>query len=362
MSIDSIVMDVIDGKKKAPFFSQVLRACSLLYGSAVAFRHFAYRLGVCKTHKAGVLVVSVGNIACGGTGKTPFVRFIAKSLLPGSQVAILSRGYRSASEHLAHPILITGENGPLFAAAVCGDEPYLLASSLPGAAVWVGKHRHKAARRAAENGTDVIILDDGMQYRKLARDIEIVIVDGQDMLAGGRLLPSGRLRDFPYRLRSADLVVVNHADENIPFSVYQQQLRSLTEAPFITVRMRSIAQTGELIRGRPVGVFCALGRPDRFVAAVGNFPSQVMDVLTAPDHSSFPEAALQNFALACRKKGAEALVCSAKDAVKLPPQLRLDLPLVILDAEMEILQGHDTWKAMLDRIKTQSVSMKGNYL
>lgn len=366
----SKVLDIIDGKRKAPFLSYALRVCSLLYGSAVAFRHLAYRLGVCKTHKIAAFVVSVGNIACGGTGKTPFVRFITKSLSPGCKIAILSRGYRSPSEHLPHPVLITGEHGPLLSAAVCGDEPYLLASTLPGVAVWVGKHRHEAARRSAQKGTDVVILDDGMQYRKLARDIEIVIVDGQDILAGGRLLPAGRLRDFPHRLRSADLIVVNHAQEDISLSAYQQQLSPFTQAPLITVCMRPVVQDefmkravqgGELIEGRPVGVFCALGRPDRFVAAVRNFPAQVVAVLTAPDHSSHAEASLQNFALLCRKKGAEALVCSAKDAVKLPPRLALDLPLVILDAEMEILQGQDTWNAMLDRIKTQIELRKRSY-
>lgn len=356
MSLETKVLDIIDGKKKAPLLFPLLRACSFAYGSGVALRHLAYRLGVCKSHQVASFVVSVGNIACGGTGKTPFVRFLAKALRDSNKVAILSRGYRSPSEHARHPLLISGGDGPLLSAEVCGDEPFLLASSLSGVSIWVGKHRHEAARRASEQGADIVILDDGMQYRKLSRDVEIAIVDGQDLLAGGRLLPAGRLRDFPGRLKSADLIVVNHAEKETPLSVYEETLRAFTQAPLITVRSRPVAKPSESIAGRRVGVFCALGRPDRFFDAIREVVSDVVGAMAAPDHMSISEEDLGNFAAHCRKKGAEALVCSAKDAVKMPQAMNLDLPFIVVDAEIELLQGHDAWHALLERIQEKRKS------
>lgn len=350
MSLETKILDIIDGKKKPSFWLPALRVCSFLYGVGIASRHLAYNLRLCKTHTVPTCVISVGNIACGGTGKTPFVRFLAKAL-NSSNVAILSRGYRSSSEHLPEPLLISGEHGPVLSATTCGDEPYLLASALPGVKVWVGKHRYKAAHSASVLGIDAVILDDGMQYRKLTRDIEIVLVDGHDILAGKRLLPSGRLRDFPSRLRSANLIVINHAEEAVTLSSYEAQLRPFTQAPCITVRTRSVPLSGKSIAGKSVGVFCALGRPERFFSAVRNFPSHIVATLVAPDHTGFSADALHYFALDCQQKGAEFLVCSAKDSVKLSSRYNLPLPLVVMDTEIEILHGKETWEKLLDRIK-----------
>ncbi len=356
MSLETGLLAIIDGRKKAPLLTPVLRACSLLYGSAIALRHAAYHLGISKSYRAPSFVVSVGNIACGGTGKTPFVRFLAKALSPASKIAILSRGYRSPSEHVHAPLLISGKEGPLLSADVCGDEPYLLASSLPGVSVWVGKRRLEAARMASEQGSEVVILDDGMQYRKLKRDLEIVLLDGSDLLAGGRLLPAGRLRELPRRLCSADLIVITHADEKIPPSAYQEKIRRFTEAPLITVRTRSVVD-GAPIAGRRVGLFCALGRPDHFVASIKQSASEVVAVLTERDHANFSEESLKNFSEECRKKGAEALVCTTKDAVKIPAHLALSLPLAVADAEIELLQGQEVWQALLDRIQQKRRSL-----
>lgn len=350
MTLEMKVLDVIDGKRKATFLFPFLRLCSFFYGSGVALRHLAYHLGICKTQRANTFVISVGNIACGGTGKTPFVRFLTQALTKTCKTAILSRGYRSSLEHLKQPCLISDDQGPIVPATVCGDEPYFLAASLPGVKVWVGKHRYKAAKQAAQQKVDVAILDDGMQYKKLERDIEIAILDGQDILAGGKLLPSGRLRDFPFRLRSADLIVINHAEETVPLAAYQEKLRSYSRAPFISVRMRNLMRSGIDIRGQKVGVFCALGRPERFVQAIENYPAHVVATLFAPDHRNFQDEALRAFARECQQKGAMALVCSSKDAVKLGADLDLELPLVIVDGEMEILQGHETWKTFLESI------------
>src|SRR5579885_3681888 len=156
MSLEAKILDIVDGKKKAPLLFPLLRACSVAYGSGVALRHFAYGIGLFKTHSANAFVVSVGNIACGGTGKTPFVKFLAQALKDSHRIAILSRGYRSSVEHQHEPLLVTNES-----AEVCGDEPHILASSVPDAMVFAGKYRLKAAKQAQERGASIIILDDG---------------------------------------------------------------------------------------------------------------------------------------------------------------------------------------------------------
>jgi tetraacyldisaccharide 4'-kinase len=345
------VLDLVDGKRRAPLLSPLLHVSSFLYASGVALRHGAYRLKILPTRRVPSLVISIGNIACGGTGKTPFVRRLAQELAVTRKVAILSRGYRSSFEHCASSVLISGENRPLFPAALCGDEPYLLASSLPQVDVWVGKHRVGAARLAAEQGAEVVILDDGMQYRKLERDCEIVILDGEDLFAGGRFIPAGRLREFPYRLKGADLVVINHARADIPLAHYQEKLRVFTDAPLITVRTRSSVQKGSSIANRRVGVFCALGRPQRFFRSVQEFPAEIVATLTTSDHTRFSDEELRRFATQCREKKAEALVCTAKDAVKLDSLHFLDLPLVVLDAEMDILEGDAAWQNLLNRLQ-----------
>ncbi len=357
MFLENTVLDIIDGKKRAPLFSLLLRLCSLFYASAIVFYHLAFRLKVCKTYRAETLVVSVGNIACGGTGKTPFVRFLAKALSKECKVAILSRGYRSSSEHLPQPLLITGKERPLPPVTVCGDEPYLLASSLPDVDIWVGKHRHEAARLAAAQGRDIVILDDGMQYRKLHRDSEIVILDGRDILGSHRMLPFGRLRDFPRRLIAADLIVINHVEENGSLHLYEEKLRKFTRAPLVAMRMRSIIQKGESIAGQAVGVFCALGRPEHFFRAVEQFPCHIVARKILRDHDALTEKDVRAFAALSLQKGAQALVCSAKDAVKLSSSLHVDLPLVVLDVEVEILKSHLYWDAWLASLKQKRKSL-----
>ncbi len=323
---------------------------SKFYQVGLVLRHHAYDQGWFASEKVPACVVSIGNIACGGTGKTPIVQKLAKELSAHRKVAILIRGYRGGAEHFDPPCLVSEGDGPLVDAALAGDEAFLHASALPGVSVWASKYRTKAAHLAIENGAEIILLDDGMQHRRLKRDIEIAVIDGCDDLLKQKFLPSGRLRDLPQRLKFAHAVIVHHAPEVLD-TVFQQ-LRTFTDAPFIATRMMPTAESKKRLSGRKVAMFCAIGRPERFEATLKNLKADVVLRLCLRDHSEFEQKELGRFAEEAKKEGAEVLVCTRKDFVKLPSAL--NLPIVVLDAEVGVVEGQNSWENLLQQILLQT--------
>jgi tetraacyldisaccharide 4'-kinase len=160
-------------------------------------------------------VISVGNLAVGGTGKTPLVAWIARRLRADGLVpAVVSRGYGGTAG--PGPLVVSTGEGPRVNARTCGDEPHLLARSLKGVIVVVGANRIEGARSAAAAGAAVVILDDGFQHRRLARDLDIVVLDGRSPFDGGQVLPRGSLREPPSFIARAQLVVLTRLRENDP--------------------------------------------------------------------------------------------------------------------------------------------------
>ena len=253
MQLETHVLEIMEGRRRG---KAVLRTLSYLYRAGVALRNRFYDAGLLKARDAGLPVISIGNISAGGTGKTPFVKLLAEELSKKFQVAILSRGYHSTSEKTEQVFQVTSETDVAF----CGDEPYWLARCLPQVQVWVGKSRLEAARRAKENGAQLILLDDGMQHRQLKRNMEIVLVDGEDPFGNGFFLPRGLLRDSPLRLNKAHfLIVIKPTRIGI-----KKELTSLTKAPLILAERR----TEVSLIGKKVAVFCAIAKPQKFLQSV----------------------------------------------------------------------------------------------
>jgi len=326
--------------------SRTLSALSALYSRGLRCRHLAYDRGWFASTAVPACVVSVGNIAWGGTGKTPIVQKLAKELVSKYKVAVLSRGYRGGAEYFDPPLLVSHGSGPLVEAALAGDEAFMHALALPNVEVWSSKYRVEAARLAIARGAEVLILDDGMQHRKLKRDMEIITLDGGDHLLKQKLLPSGRLRDLPERLRCADVIIVHNAQTN--FEERSQEIRKFSDAPLIATQMSPKAESIEAIANRRVAMFCAIGRPQRFESTLRSLNTEIVDRLCVRDHSAFPKKKLTRFAENAKKKGAEMLVCTRKDFVKLP--LNLGLFPVVLDAEVSIIDGHHAWEALVKQI------------
>ncbi|HUD01417.1 MAG TPA: tetraacyldisaccharide 4'-kinase [Rhabdochlamydiaceae bacterium] len=331
--LESYVLDIMEGRRKG---RSLLRALSYLYRTGVALRNEAYDVGVLKAHDAGLPVVSVGNIIAGGTGKTPFVKFLAEELLKKFQVAILSRGYRSDAEMTGAVLQVT----PQTDVASCGDEPFWLAHYLPKAQVWVGKNRIESARRAKENGADIVLMDDGMQHRQLKRDIEIVLVDGEDPFGKGFFLPRGLLRDSPERLKKADcIVVIQPISEQI-----ESQLRQFTDAPIILAQRK----TDVSLKGKKVAVFCAIGKPQKFLQAVRDAGGEIVASFFKPDHDPFYPEELNKFA---EESSADILVCTEKDQVKL--KFQCSLPIIPLTSRLEISESNADWQELLNKIQSR---------
>lgn len=334
MPLESFVLDIMEGKRRGRPF---LQALSYLYHAGVTLRNEAYDTGLFKAHDAGLPVISIGNISAGGTGKTPFVKFLAEELSKKFQVAILSRGYHAKIEQTDDVIQVDAQTDVSW----CGDESYWLAHRLPKVQVWAGKNRLQSAELAKEQGADVIILDDGMQHRQLKRDIEIVLVDGEDPFGKGFFLPRGLLRDSPARLKKADyIVIIEPCADGI-----EKQLRDYTNAPLIFAQRVSDVS----LKGKKVAAFCAIGKPQKFFRSIREAGGEIVASFIKPDHDAFYSDELQKFAA---ESSADVLVCTEKDQVKLL-HLNSQLPLIPLTTHLKISKNEIAWQELLNKIQSR---------
>jgi tetraacyldisaccharide 4'-kinase len=290
--------------------SAALYPVSLLYRVVVALRRAAYAHGVLGATRVGVPVVIVGNIYVGGTGKTPLVLWLARFLREhGRHPGIVSRGYGGSA---AHPVAVSTNSS----AAAVGDEPMLLARR-SGCPVWIGRDRVATARAllAAHPECDVLIADDGLQHYRLARDVEIAVVDGTRGLGNGLMLPAGPLREPAARLRSVDAVVVN-GEPGSSFDFATATLRAngveysmrLTGSRFRNLRDPTFEVGAEHFHGKRVFAIAGIGNPPRFFSHLENL-GIAFSARAFPDHHAYVASDLAI-------PDADAVVMTEKDAVK----------------------------------------------
>jgi tetraacyldisaccharide 4'-kinase len=289
-----------------------------------------------------VPVVSVGNLSWGGSGKTPLIAALAAHLRDGGmRVAVLSRGYRSASRGVR---LVSAGEGPLLGPRVAGDEPVLLAGQLPGVAVVVGPDRAEAARHALERLSprpQLLLLDDGFSHLRLYRDLDLLAFPAADPFAGGRLPPSGRLREPLASVRHADAALLTGAQQAGEGQALAEALRPFGFqgpgfASFSRLSPpRPVGPGAELRRGARVLLVAAIARPQAFFAAARAQGLEVAGELGLPDHHSYPASTLEEIDRAAAAAGAEAVVVTGKDRVKLQGRLRAALYELPLRAEPE---------------------------
>ena len=187
-----------------------LSPLSRLYGKALELRAGWYASGRIVSHALPRPSISVGNLTFGGTGKTPLVEFLARRLrFEGWRPAILSRGYGRASRGV---VVVSAGEGPLVTAERGGDEPVALARATSGIIVVVGERRVEAARRAADLGADLFVLDDGFQHLAVARDVNLLLFDARDPFGGGSTPPRGRLREPLDAMRRADAILFTRVE------------------------------------------------------------------------------------------------------------------------------------------------------
>lgn len=309
------------------------------YALAMRVRRWAYRRGVLASHEAPLPVISVGNVTAGGTGKTPMVAWIVHRLAEaGRAPAIVTRGYRAAKSGGAERK---------------SDEAALLAE-LTGAAVIVEPDRVAGSRRAADGGADVVVLDDAFQHQRIRRDLDIVLIDAVEPLGFGHCLPRGLLREPPRALRDAGAIVITHADE-VPadrLAALRERLARLCgpEAVFAEARHKPVAVIDEAgqrrepdgLKDRNVAAFCGLGCPEHFFAALEGLGANLVDSTALDDHAPYSLAGLQRMSDRARALGAEAMVTTQKDHVRLAhlagPR---DVPIWQLTIEIELTAGRE---------------------
>ncbi len=309
----------------------LLLPLSGLYGAGVALRLALYRRGVLAVRGAARPVVSVGNVAAGGTGKTPFVRWLAGELLRrGRHPSILTRGYGRASRGT---VVVSDGRGALASVADSGDEPALLARALPSVPIVAAARRRIAAARAETLGTpvDLHILDDGFSHVALARDVDVVLLDATAPDAGGALLPAGRLREPLSSLARADLLVVTkteQADAGPALEIARRfapgvpVYRARTEVLGVTGRDGLPVEPGDLPAGTTVAV-AGIARPEAFRATLASVGIEPAELLAFRDHEPYGPATVGRIERALEESGATAVVTTEKDAVKLDGLLRV---------------------------------------
>jgi tetraacyldisaccharide 4'-kinase len=291
-----------------------------------ALRAASYRGGLLPQARLGGPVISVGNLSVGGSGKTPLVAWIAQRLRDaGLLVAVLSRGYGGSFR--GDCLLVSDGTSVLAGVAEAGDEPVMLARALPGVVVAVGPRRDVVGRAVQERfGRPVFVLDDGFQHLRLRRDLDVLCLGPGD--ATDWPLPAGRLREFARAGARAD-VSVRILEEGEPASGPHFFARRRTEG---FTDLRGGVQDAPRRAGLLSGVAC----PERLEADVRSLGVEVLAHSRYPDHHRFRAQELESAAQDARKRGADALVTTAKDAVRLP-EAALPLPLLVLSMRLELL-------------------------
>lgn len=313
-----------------------------LYAAVVRLRAAAYRRGILKSQRATVPVISVGNLTFGGTGKTPMVAALVRDLVArGRRPAVLTRGYGRRGRGA---LTLVGPDAGV-PAEIAGDEPLVLSAALPGVPVVVDSDRARGTARAAAGGSDVVVMDDGFQHLALERDLDIVLVDAGDPWGGGRVPPSGRLREPLGALRRASAVVVT----KLPADGWEGVLAKISAraerlAPGLAVMGARLVPSGlaspdgitepGALKGRRVLAFAGLGRPEGFLDTLEEVGAELAGFLPFRDHHRYSEADVARVIEEARRLDALP-VTTAKDGVKLPAEA----PVAVLDVRMEPLDG-----------------------
>jgi tetraacyldisaccharide 4'-kinase len=363
---------IITGNEQARLFSfeSFLLMVSLVYGGAVMLREAFYKNSILKSKKLPCIIISIGNITVGGTGKTPMTIYMAKLIKSlGYKVAIISRGYKGGAEKTGgivsngHTIFMEPEKA--------GDEPFMMASKLKDIPVVVGQNRFEAGCLAIQEfNPDVIVLDDAFQHLNLKRDIDIVLLDCVRPFGNAHLLPRGILREPISALKRGDAFVLTRSDSAPDYirKTFMDKIQNLASGRPVFrsfhvpnlykpingkksmsgIELQNFAPG--LLNARRVVAFAGLARNNDFRRTVDRLKCDLIDFFEFPDHHKYTETDLQTIIQSSINAQAKFILTTEKDYVRISGETSWPVEVVVVGIELSF--GDDE-SAFIDFIKNR---------
>lgn len=377
-ALETFALEVIFEERhdwKANLTRALLFFGSKLFQIAVKFRRWLYNVRILRDKTLGVQVIAIGNLTVGGTGKTPVVEKFARELRDaGRNVAILSRGYRSQPmplhtkllnkfllrEDQTPPRVVSDGKSLLLDSNMAGDEPYMLASNLKDVVVLVDKDRVKSGRYAVEKfGCDTLLLDDGFQYWKLrGRRHDVCLIDRQQPFGNEHLLPRGTLREPPSHLARANTIFITKSDGNTAELRARIGKLNSTAAiiecvhhPLYFEDVFSGERKGlDFFNGKKIASLSGIAQPESFEKSLINLGGQLVYAKRFADHHRFSQQEILNVINRSKKRQAEIIITTQKDAVRFPKIDRRDLPIYFMRVEIKIVAGANDFQDCVRKI------------
>lgn len=379
-SLEIYVLDVITLRRtdrKAVAVRGLLYCLSILFEGIVKIRKFLYEVRILRDTTLGVQIIAVGNLTVGGTGKTPVVEKFARELTDQNRkVAILSRGYRSKpkplSQRFLDTILFRRESSPpkvvsdgkslMLDSEQAGDEPFMLASNLKNVVVLVDKDRVKSGRYAVEKfGCDILLLDDGFQYWKLhGRRQDVVLIDAQQPFGIEGLLPRGTLREPHEHLSRASVIFITKSNgqtkalrERIAkYNKHASIIECVHDPKYFVNVYNDNVRIDDLsfIKDKKIACLSGIAQPQSFEESLVGLGAELVYTKSFADHHRYTQQEILNVINRSKRRGAEFIITTQKDAVRFPRLERRDLDIYYLRVEVKIIAGATSFNDCVKKI------------
>jgi len=378
-NLEQFAIDVILERrrgKRAALLRFGLLGLSQIYKGLVSLRLKLYRNRILRERNLGCLVVSIGNLTVGGTGKTPVVEKFARALQDGGRkVAILSRGYKSVKpplwqrlrnrlaggeKELNPPRVVSDGKQLLLDSKTAGDEPYMLAANLKDVIVITDKDRVKSGLHAIrEFNVDTLILDDGLQYLRLRHRLDVVLIDRYQPFGNDFMLPRGTLREPPKNLRRASYIFITKCNGDSNEKLIERirkynrtaEIIECTHKPMhlenIETRQRMPL---EALKGQEIGALSGIAVPESFESGLERLGARIVVRRRYTDHHRYTEQEIISFINFCIDRAADMIVTTEKDSVRFPRLPRVDVPIYFLRVEIGILSNEESFTDCINRI------------
>ncbi|MDD3149446.1 MAG: tetraacyldisaccharide 4'-kinase [Candidatus Gastranaerophilales bacterium] len=328
-----------------------LKPFSLAYLGIIKTRNFLYNKGILKTTYLPAYTISIGNLTTGGTGKTPITAKIANYIKNNlnKEVSILSRGYGGDLSTSKINIISDGKN-IFHSADMAGDEPYWFATNTKEIPIITGKNRIKSGSTAVEKfNSEIIVLDDGFQHLKLGRHLNILVIDCHKWFGNDNLLPQGPLREPLEQIKRADKIILMNKlpltfETERTINKYKEIFEEKYQKPVFICNMKpfriyDIQDFNTPVDIQKIGAFTAIAQPEYFFKTLENTNAQLMYTKTFADHYLYTKENIENLIAEALKNGAEALITTEKDAVKvcgILKEINIKIPVFTLKMHIDL--------------------------